>query len=216
MEACVFIVDGDPATRDAVSAITASMRVKAEAYASAEEFLEAFNEFAHRLSHHGVRLPGMSGLELLKKLCGPPPRIPPLVLTAYADVPLVVKAMSLGAFAVFEKPYRADKLREAISQAVEMGRQWWEEGAKIREIDGRLQTLTPQERHVLDWIMTGKTNRAIAEKLGVGVRTVESRRSAIMTKMRVRSLVELVQFVLKVQSPHGPGPSSWAASSFGN
>jgi two-component system, LuxR family, response regulator FixJ len=192
---CVYIVDGDPSTQASMGRLIASMQVESVAFASADEFLSAFDESRGGCLVADARLPGMTGLELFEALTRPPHRIPCLMLTAFADVPLAVKAMSLGALAVFQKPYREQDIWEAINKGLTINRRCSVERERIREIEDRLLLLTADERRVLELILTGSTNKEIARELQAGLRTVEGRRHAIMFKMRAQSLVELVRTI---------------------
>jgi len=199
----VFIVDADRATRDSVERLVAAMGVKTKGFASAEEFLDAFDESFSGCLIAEARLPGISGLELFKTLSRPPRRLPVLMLTAFADVPLAVEAMSLGALAVFEKPGHDRELQEVISKALDISRRSHKERDRIREIEDRLQKVTADERRVLDLILTGLTNKEISQDLQIGLRTVEARRHAIMSKLHAQSLVDLVRIMWETQTPDG-------------
>lgn len=199
---CVYIVDGDASTQASLGRLISSMQVESVAFASAEDFLSEFDESRGGCLVADARLPGMSGLELFEALSRPPHRIPRLMLTAFADIPLAVKAMSLGALAVFQKPYREQEIWEAINKGLTINRRWSVERERIREIEDRLQTLTADERRVLDLILTGITNKEIARELQAGLRTIEGRRHAIMSKMRAQSLVELVRILWETRTAY--------------
>src|SRR5579862_6028788 len=197
----VFIVDADRATWESVKQLVAAAGVMTQGFASAEEFLGTFDGSCSGCLIAEARLPGMSGLELFRTLSRPTQRLPVLMLTAFADVPLAVEAMSLGALAVFEKPFHDRELLEAISKALEISRRCRKERDRIREIEQRLQKLTADEWRILDLILTGVTNKEIAQDLQIGLRTVEARRHAIMTKLNAQSLVDIVRMVWETRIP---------------
>lgn len=199
----VFIVDADRATRDWVERLVAAMGDKTKGFASAEEFLEAFDGSCCGCLIAEARLPGMSGLDLFRTLSRPQRRLPFLMLTAFADVPLAVEAMSLGALAVFEKPCSEKELQQAICNALDISRRCRKERDRIRKIEERLQQLTAEERSVLDLILTGVTNKEVAQNLQIGLRTVEARRHAIMSKLHAQTLVDLVRMLWEMGTSDG-------------
>jgi two-component system, LuxR family, response regulator FixJ len=138
---------------------------------------------------------GMSGVELLEQLDKRDIRLPTIVLSAHADVPITVRAMQLGAITLLEKPARNLELWDAIFQALETERQSREQAARVREIHRRLDTLTAQERQVLEMIVDGLPNKAIANRLLVSLRTVESRRKSVFDKTKTRTVAELARLV---------------------
>jgi len=205
---CVFIVDTDAESRRAVGELAASLHVDSAGYASAEDFLAAFDESRSGCVVAETRLPGMSGLELVARLAPLRRRIPILLFAAHVDVPLAVEAMRLGASAVFEKPCRDEELKQAIAKALDISLRGQKQWALACETDERLKTLTAKERRVLDLLLEGKTNKAIAATLSKAVRTIEYDRQAIMSKMGVTSLVELVLLICEWRSARGENPTS--------
>lgn len=205
---CVFIVDTDAAIRRAVSEVAASLQVDSAGYASAEDVLAALDGSRCCCVVSETRLPGMSGLELVARLSPLRRRIPILLLGAQIDVPLAVEAMRLGAHAVFEKPCPNEELRQAIAKALDISRRGQKQWALACEIDERLKTLTAKERRVLDLLLEGKTNKAIAVTLSKAARTIEYDRQAILSKMGVKSLVELVPLICEWRFSRGERPPS--------
>lgn len=206
-EQLVFVVDDDPAARGSVAALVESMGARAAPYPTAEEFLAAYDCSQYDAAQSGdsqnggspcgclitdVRLRGMSGLELLETISHRPFRPSVLLVTAFADVPTAVRAMSLGAVTVLQKPYRDQELWDAIRNALVLSSHRRRDEAHIRQRQARMALLTAEEIEVLDRILAGKPNKGIANELGAGLRTVEGRRHSIMAKLGVRSLAELV------------------------
>ena len=168
-----------------------SMGAQALAYSSAEEFLAAYDGSQSGCLVADMRLRGMSGIELLEALSRRPFRPPTLMVTAFADVPTAVRAMSLGAMTVLQKPYRDQELWDALGNALALSSHRRRDEAHVRERQARMAQLTSGETQVLDLIMAGRPNKGIARELGVGLRTVEGRRHSVMAKLGARSLAEL-------------------------
>lgn len=201
----IFIVDGDLATRKRVSDVGASMHVESKSYSSAGEFLSSLGTSSRGCLVTEACLPDLSGLELVEDMTRRAYRIPVIVLTGFADVPLVVRAMQAGALSVQQKPGDPEQLQAAIYQALQTGRRWWMERMRVRIFDERLEALNHKERRVLEQVLSGKTNKEIALVLSMGLRTVESHRQSIMAKLGVSSLVELVQRDCEWRSANGDG-----------
>jgi FixJ family two-component response regulator len=168
------------------------MGVRATTFASAEEFLSNYDGSHCSCLIVDLRMHGMSGLELLEAVSRRPSRPPAVLVSAFADVPTAVKAMSLGAVTVLQKPYRSEELWDSISVALAISHNRRQSEAQLRERQQRMASLTPDEIQVLDRILEGRPNKGIARELGVGLRTVEGRRHSIMAKLGARSLAELV------------------------
>jgi FixJ family two-component response regulator len=209
----VFVVDDDRATCASITALVQSMGVRSETYTSAEDFLARYDDSQPGCLVLDMRLSGMSGLELLESLSQRPVPLPTLIVTAYADVPLAVRAMRLGAFTVLQKPYRNQELWDAISKALAHSERQMRNAARFHEARRRLDSLTDDEKLVLDLILSGKTNKGIARELRLGLRTVEARRHSIMVKFGAHSLPELVRLFCE---SHTLGcqlrPGHWEAS----
>jgi FixJ family two-component response regulator len=199
----LFVVDSDAATRDSICALARSMEVEAELSASAEEFRGRCSGSPTGCLVVELRLPGMSGLELLESMGRDGIRIPTIVLTAYPDIPAVVRAMRAGTMTVLEKPLRDEELSEEIRRALAIDLHWRRSEAKFREAQARLDSLTAEEGQVLDLLLAGRTNKGIAAHCHLGLRTIEARRHTIMTKMGTPSLAQLAKFVFEAQyRPH--------------
>ena len=199
----VYLVDDEEVLRDAMAWLLRSRRLLSEAFASAEAF-EAMLEVQLRL-HGGcwpsapsallldVRMPGLSGLALFDRLIerGLVAALPVIFLTGHGDVPTAVAAVKRGAFDFVEKPFSNNALVDRIEQALASSRACIETRRAHDNIARALAELTEREREVLQLVIEGKSNKLIADALGISVRTVEVHRARVFDKMEVRSAVEL-------------------------
>jgi two-component system response regulator FixJ len=191
----VFVVDDDAAVRDSVGELVRSVGISARLFASAQEFLDAYDPNAPGCLVLDLRLPGMSGLELHRELVGRGIETPTIFLTAYADIPTAVNALQQGAVDFVEKPFRGQPLLDSINRAIALDAELRRHRAERAAVTALLDTLTDRERELLDWVIEGFTNKVIAQKLGISQKTVEQHRGRIMRKMKVGSLAELVRLV---------------------
>src|SRR5512134_2406945 len=195
-EATVYIVDDDAAVRDALSLLLGVRGFRTACFASAESFLAS-----HRPGEMGcllldVRMPGMSGIELQAHLAAQGDPLPVIVITAHGDIPMARAALKAGAEDFLEKPIDEDSLLRALHSALDRDfsrRQRAMESARFAE---RLRGLTLRERQVMDLVADGRSNREIAEVLGISLRTVEVHRARMMDKLAVRGVPELVRVVI--------------------
>ena len=195
----VFVIDDDANLRASVCALVYSMGCHAQGFASAEEFLACYVEGRPGCLVTDVRMLGMSGIELQEKLIERNIAIPVIMLTAYARTPVTVRAMAAGAVTLLEKPYAEEELWDAIRKALARDGQRREDVQRQREIRLRVDQLTPGERAVMDLIVQGQPNKMIARKLGISVRAVENRRSAVFAKMQADSVADLVHLVIETK-----------------
>jgi two-component system response regulator FixJ len=195
-QAMIYIVDDDQQSRKAVLTLVQPMGIPAESFASAEEFLAAYDGRRPACLVTDVRMLGMSGLELQEQLNALGITISVVVLTAFASTPTTVRAMRNGALTLLEKPCNDDELWEAIRVGLAADETNSKLESNRSELLERLQTLTPKEREVLEYIVAGDANKRVARKLDVSVRTVENHRQKIFQKMRADSLAELVRMAL--------------------
>jgi FixJ family two-component response regulator len=189
--------------RAGLTALVRSMRLQAKAYQSAQEFLDAFDATRPGCLLLDVRMPGISGLGLLEQLNREDVPLPAIVMSAYGDVPMVVRAMKAGALNFLEKPCRDQDLWEAIQEALKWDQQHRCRLAMRARIIHRLERLTPGEHAVLQLLIDGNSNKTIAEKLGLSVRTIEVRRSKLMKKMKAGSLAELIRLTFSANPDYG-------------
>ena len=203
LDTIVYIVDDDPAARQSVAALVQSRGMPTREFASAEEFLEVARDDLRGCLVLDVRMQGMGGLDLQERLVQQKIRLPVIVITGYADVPLAVRAMQAGAVSLLTKPCNPDKLWETISIALDRSRADRQTREQHERIERRLNTLTEDERAVLARVMEGIPNKRIARDLDIGLRTVELRRSNLMKKMQADSLAELIQMVISAATVAG-------------
>jgi two-component system, LuxR family, response regulator FixJ len=196
----VYIVDDDPSVRGSIAALVHSMGARASTFASAEELLKAYDGSQCACLIVDMRMHSMSGLDLLEAVSRRPSPPPVVFVSAFVDVPTAVRAMSLGAVTVLQKPYRNQELLDSISVAFAISQNRRRDEAHLRERRERMASLTPDEIQVLDRILEGRPNKGIARELGVGLRTVEGRRHSIMAKLGARSLAELVHIAWETRS----------------
>jgi len=197
----VYLVDDDEAIRDSLGLLLRSVGLNCEVYASALEFLEAYDPRRHSCLVADIRMPGLSGLELQQRLNEQRADVPVIFITGHGDVPMAVNAMKSGASDFIQKPFRDQDLIDRIHKALAQDRErraWRAEERAIRE---RIALLTPREAEVMRRVVRGQANKVIAMDLGVSQRTVELHRARVMRKLKMRSLAELVSAVGKVLEP---------------
>jgi FixJ family two-component response regulator len=189
----ISIIDNDVVIRACIANVVRQMSAAVRCYDSAEAFLsdrERANEDCLVLE---LALPGMSGAELLETMKESGKCVPTIVVTASADVPQVVRAMHAGALTVLQKPAVARDLRNAIQRALAKSAEAREVESSLTAVRNRFNSLTAEERQVLDHVLSGTTNKAIAQSLHIALRTVEARRHSLMAKLRVDTTVALVR-----------------------
>ncbi len=192
----VYIVDDDEAVRDSAAALLSSHGYAVETFGRPGDFLRAASLHARGCALLDVRLPELSGIEVLKKLTEAGVHLPVVMITAYGDVPLAVSAMRAGAVDFLEKPYAEEDLLASIAEALERQQEEANDDGETALVASRLGTLTPRELEVLDLLIAGKQNKQIAFDLGISPRTVEIHRARVMEKMAATSLSHLVRMVI--------------------
>ncbi len=201
-DATVFVVDDDPAARDSVAALVRSKGLPVATYASAEQFLTAFDSSRVGCLVVDVRMTGMTGLDLQEVLRQGGSRLPIIIITGFGDVPTAVRAMRAGAFTFLEKPCRDQELWSCIQKALDAAGRARLEDIRKADVEARLAHLTPDELRVMREMVAGKPNKVIAAELDIGLRTVELRRANVLKKMHADSLAELVRLALLIwQTP---------------
>ena len=195
----VFIVDDDVGIRDSLWSLLDAAGFKTCAFASAEAFLADASAKRGCLIAD-VRMPGMSGLELLEEIRQHQWHLPVIIITGHTDIPLAVRVMKAGAVDFLEKPFASTRLTDSVQRALEIGpgpRPQKEETKAARRL---LSHLSSRERIVLEKLVQGQPNKTVAHELGISARTVEIHRAHIMLKMDASSLADLVRAVLTAQS----------------
>ena len=194
----VYLVDDDEAIRDSLGLLLRSVGLDCEVYASALEFLSAYDPAKHCCLVADIRMPGLSGLELQQRLNEQRAEVPVIFITGHGDVPMAVNAMKSGASDFIQKPFRDQDLIDRIHKALAKDQARRASRAEEDVIRSRLATLTPRETEVMKRVVRGQANKVIALDLGVSQRTVELHRARVMRKLKMRSLAELVSSVGKV------------------
>lgn len=198
-EGIVHVVDDDDALRDSLLFLLDCAGIEARAYGSALAFLDALATMERGCIVTDVRMPGMSGLELVEQLKRAGVTDPVIVITGHGDVPLAVEAMKAGVSDFIEKPFDDQQLLAAVRAALDKGRGIRAEEGERRLVEERLAGLSGREREVLEGLVEGKPNKIIAFDLGISARTVEIYRANVMAKMQARSLSELVRMTMTVR-----------------
>jgi len=194
----VHVIDDDDALRDSVRLFLVNEGLSVRTYASATDFLDGLESAPAGCVVTDVRMPGMSGMDLLAHIAGRGLALPVIVVTGHADVPLAVRAMKQGAIDLLEKPFQADELIGAVRRALALGKDSQANEADTQEILARLATLSVRENEVLDRLIKGQPNKIIAYEMGISPRTVEVHRANVMKKTQAGSLSELVRMFLNV------------------
>ena len=192
----IFVVDDDTDVRDAIRSVFEEVGKSVEDFASGEAFIEAYHAGREACLLVDAYMPGMSGIELLERLNDAGHRLPAIMITAYSDVPMVVRAMKAGASDFIEKPVRREELVASVERALELSRNS-NRGAEIRADAARqVASLTPRQRQIMDLVLAGRASKNIAADLGISQRTVENHRAAIMEKTGCRSLPALARLAV--------------------
>lgn len=192
----IYVVDDDQAVRDSLAFLLRTARLRVEEFESATAFLSAAPKIEASCIITDVRMPGLSGIDLLRKLKAEARTIPVIVITGHGDIPLAVEAMKLGAFDFLEKPFNDDALLESVKSALKQVKAAGRRETEKADILARIATLSARERQVLDGLVAGHPNKTIAYDLDISPRTVEIYRANVMTKMAAGSLSELVRMAL--------------------
>jgi two-component system response regulator FixJ len=194
----VFVVDDDDAMRASLCWLIGSVDLPVESFASAADFLETYDGRPGCLVLD-VRMPGMSGLDLQNELRTRAITIPVIFITGHGDVPMAMRAVKAGALDFFEKPFSHQELLDRIQEALGRDADQRRQQAAHARIESHWERLTPREREVAELLVDGRSNRAVAERLGISVRTVEVHRAHVMEKMQAGGLADLVQMVLRLR-----------------
>lgn len=193
----VYVIDDDEAMRDSLEFLLTSAEFEVALFDSAQAFLEAIGGLAFGCVVSDVRMPGIDGIELLRRLKAQQCRFPVVIMTGHGDVPLAVEAMKLGAVDFLEKPFDDDMLIAMIDTGLKRAEPEARQEAITREITDRIATLSPRERQVMDGLVAGLSNKAIAREYDISPRTIEVYRANVMTKMQAGSLSELVRLAMQ-------------------
>jgi FixJ family two-component response regulator len=195
----VFIVDDDRGMRQAIQDLVESVGLRAESFASGEEFLRKKHNSRPSCLVLDVRLPQMSGLDFQRRLGETGMHIPIIFVTAHGDIPMSVRALKSGAVEFLTKPFRDQDLLDAIQQALERDQTAQEQQAEIHDLQERYHALTVREREVMTLVVSGMLNKQIASEIGASEATVKVHRGHVMQKMQAASVVDLVRMADKLK-----------------
>jgi two-component system response regulator FixJ len=196
----VHVIDDDEAMRESLAFLLDTSGLAARTYDSAVSFLDQLDASQPGVIVTDVRMPEMTGLELVKRLKARDVPLPIIMITGHGDVPLAVEAMKAGVVDFLEKPFEEDSLLAAIRSAMAEGAKADEDHAERDRLKQVLESLSPREHEVLNGVVEGKLNKVIAHELGISPRTVEVYRANVMSKTGARGLSELVRMVMLARS----------------
>ena len=194
----IAVVDDDLSVREALRNLFRSVGMQVETFASAQEFFSTPRSSNPACLVLDVRLPGLSGLDVQRRLAGSSSEIPIVFITAHGDIPMSVRAMKAGAVEFLPKPFRDEDLLDAVRQAIKRDRQARSRNAELAELQERYQSLTAREQEVMGFVTQGVINKQIAAKLNISEATVKLHRGRVMQKMGAESLAGLIKMAQKL------------------
>ena len=195
----VYVIDDDEAMRDSLDFLLGSAGFQVALFVSAHHFLDTLSGIDFGCVVSDIRMPGIDGIELLKRLKANHSVLPVVIMTGHGDVPLAVETMKLGAVDFLEKPFEDDGLIGMIDVALRQTEASARNEAATLEIASRIETLSPRERQVMKGLVAGLSNKLIAREYAISPRTIEVYRANVMTKMQAGSLSELVRLAMRTE-----------------
>ena len=192
-----YVIDDDEAMRDSLNFLLDSSGFSVRLFETAQGFLDALPGLAFGCVVSDVRMPGLDGIELLKRMKATQSPFPIVIMTGHGDVPLAVEAMKLGAVDFLEKPFEDDRLTTMIEAAIGQAAPAAKSEAIAQDIAARVALLSPRERQVMEGLIAGLSNKLIAREYDISPRTIEVYRANVMTKMQAGSLSELVRLAMR-------------------
>jgi two-component system response regulator FixJ len=193
----VYVIDDDEAMRDSLNFLLDSAGYEVTLFDSALKFLDALPRLEFGCVVSDVRMPGLDGIELLKRMKAGHCTFPIVIMTGHGDVPLAVEAMKLGAVDFLEKPFEDERLIGMIETAIQQAEPAARSEALTQDIAVRVASLSPRERQVMSGLIAGLSNKLIARDYDISPRTIEVYRANVMTKMQANSLSELVRLAMR-------------------
>ena len=197
----VHIVDDDEAVRQSLAFLLSTAGIPVRVYELATSFLAALPTLQPGCLVTDVRMPDMTGIELLQQLRYRDIKLPVIVITGHGDIPLAVEAMKSGAIDFIEKPFAEELILRAVRAAEDRAKKLGRRSEEETQVAVRLAALSERERQVLEGLVAGHANKTIAYELGISPRTVEVYRANVMTKMQAKSLSELIRMTLAIRRP---------------
>jgi FixJ family two-component response regulator len=196
----VFVIDDNPAVRDALDSLIRSIHLNVQSFGSTEEFLRAGRPDVPGCIVLDVRLPGLSGLDLQREMAKSNIDLPVIFITGHGDVPMSVRAIKAGAIEFLMKPFRDQDLLDAIYVGIERDRSRRQTAAIVAVLRAHYASLTSRERQIMLRVVTGRPNKQIAAELKLSEVTVKVHRRHVMRKMKAKSLADLVRMADKLQA----------------
>jgi len=193
----VYVIDDDAAMRDSLNFLLDAANFEVALFETATNFLEVLPRLDFGCVISDIRMPGIDGIELLRRMKLLDSRFPIVIITGHGDVPLAVEAMKLGAVDFLEKPFEDDRLIGIIEAAIRQNEPAAKDEAVTQDIAARIESLSPRERQVMDGLIAGHSNKMIARNYDISPRTIEVYRANVMTKMQAGSLSELVRLAMR-------------------
>ena len=195
----VFIIDDEEPIRSALTLLMESVGLKAESFASAQEYLDQFDASKSGCIILDVRMPGIGGLDLQARLTAEKIHPPIIIITGHGDVPMAVRAVTAGAVDFIEKPFNNQSMLDSVHRAIELDAVQRGESSRLQDIEAHYNSLTPREKEVLQYVIEGKRNKVIAFDMNISQSTVEAHRSKVMEKMTASTLSDLMRMALSLK-----------------
>ena len=192
----IYVIDDDEAVRESLEFLLKTAGLKVRSFDSAKSFLAVLPEIRSGCIVTDVRMPDITGIDLLRRVKELGVEIPVIVITGHGDISLAVDAMKIGAVDFLEKPFDDDMLLDAVRGSLSRNADAAQRNAELAQVQDRLAALSNRERQVLEGLVAGKANKVIAFDLGISPRTVEIYRANLMTKMAANSLSDLVRMAM--------------------
>jgi len=196
----VALIDDDPAVLDSLTQYLGRQAIVVSGYVTADAFVASQQVLPFDCVVADVRMPGLSGIDLVRRFAEEGRATPIILITGHGDIDMAVAAIKLGAFDFIEKPFDESRLLESIQNATANASNRHQMAAELAETRARLETLTERQRQVLNLAVMGLSNKEIAERLGISFRTVENHRAWMMERMGVRNLAELIRIDIMLRN----------------
>jgi two-component system, LuxR family, response regulator FixJ len=193
----VYVIDDDEAVRDSLQFLLDSADFEVSLFDSAQTFLDQLSTVQIGCVVSDIRMPGVDGIELLRRIKASRAALPVIIMTGHGDIPLAVEAMKLGAVDFLEKPFEDDRLVAWIDAALRQAEAGAHDEAMMQDVAARIASLSPRERQVMEGLVAGHSNKIIARDYNISPRTIEVYRANVMTKMQASSLSELVRLAMR-------------------